>query len=540
MNKRNLNYYVFLVFCLSIVFSSESINAQSDKSNTNENKINDYEITIFVEEMPRFPGCEDKNSLKEKEDCAKGKMLEYVYRNLIYPDTARIKGTQGQTVLRFVVKKDGTIDQVRIVRDIGDGCGEAVKKVIESMNQMQERWIPGKNGGKNVNTQYILPVKFELQGNDGKSINNTELPHLKTESNRMIFKVVDQMPRFPGCEDKISDKEKDDCAKSKLLEFIYKNLKYPEEARKNQVEGQVVLQFVITKTGTLENIKIVLEIGGGCGYAAKSVIETMNDMSQKWIPGKQNGQNVDVLYTLPVKFNLEDARNSVSQPPKQLVDYFSQEVHWKECLELDNMIERTMCTFNKISDFVQHQIKYPEEALKNNIEGYCKVRAYFDERGNLNKTEMIKDIGYGCGEEALRIVKNLPTMEPAEKSGKPIEGSLIIPVYFTHRKKDEFKIGRIPGGAMQANNLGISEDKFSVNINPSKEIVKFSLSNCLREDLTVTLTDMQGNLLFQKKYKNSFSMFTQQIDIHEYNVDLLMLSVTQGDKTITKKVIVKK
>jgi hypothetical protein len=93
---------------------------------------------------------------------------------------------------------------------------------------------------------------------------------------------------------------------------------------------------------------------------------------------------------------------------------------------------------------------------------------------------------------------------------------------------------------MQANNLGISEDKFSVHINPSKEIVKFSLSNCLKEDLTVTLSDIQGKMLFQKKYKNSFSIFTQQIDIREYNVDLLMLSVTQGDKTITKKVVVSK
>ena len=54
----------------------------------------------------------------------------------------------------------------------------------------------------------------------------------------------------------------------------------------------------------IENIKIVDEIGGGCGEAAKTAIKTMNDMSQKWVSGKQNGQNVDVLYTLPVKFKL--------------------------------------------------------------------------------------------------------------------------------------------------------------------------------------------------------------------------------------------
>ena len=163
MKKRNLYNCVFLILCLSIVFSSESINAQSDKPNTNENKINGYEITKVVEEMPRFPGCEDKKSLKEKEDCSKTKFLEYIFTNLKYPPKARSRRTQGQTVLQFVVKEDGTIDNITIIRDIGDGCGEAVKKVIESMNKMQERWIPGKNVGKNVNALYTIPVKFKLQ-----------------------------------------------------------------------------------------------------------------------------------------------------------------------------------------------------------------------------------------------------------------------------------------------------------------------------------------------------------------------------------------
>lgn len=121
-----------------------------------------------------------------------------------------------------------------------------------------------------------------------------------------IFKVVEQMPRFPGCEDMAgTDAEKETCAKQKMLEYIYKNLKYPAIARENGVEGQVVLQFVVDKDGSITETKIVRDIGAGCGAAAETVVLGMNNMGKKWTPGKQRGRPVKVLYTLPVKFKLE-------------------------------------------------------------------------------------------------------------------------------------------------------------------------------------------------------------------------------------------
>lgn len=114
------------------------------------------------------------------------------------------------------------------------------------------------------------------------------------------------MPRFPGCEDmKGSDAEKEECAKKKLLEFIYGNLKYPAIARENGVEGNVVIQFVVDKDGSVKDINIVRDIGAGCGTAAQTAVESMNNMGKKWTPGKQLGRPVKVLYTLPIKFKLE-------------------------------------------------------------------------------------------------------------------------------------------------------------------------------------------------------------------------------------------
>lgn len=121
-----------------------------------------------------------------------------------------------------------------------------------------------------------------------------------------VFMIVEQSPRFPGCEDMSGSKEeKEACAQKKMLEYIYGNLKYPAIARENGIEGQVVIQFVVAKDGSIEDIQLVRDLEGGCGEAAVKIVRGMNNLPQKWTPGKQRGRPVKVKYTLPVKFKLE-------------------------------------------------------------------------------------------------------------------------------------------------------------------------------------------------------------------------------------------
>jgi protein TonB len=121
-----------------------------------------------------------------------------------------------------------------------------------------------------------------------------------------IFKVVEQMPRFPGCEDAGgSNDEKYQCAQTKLLEYIYKNVKYPAIARENGIQGRVVVQFVVEKDGKITDANVVRDIGAGCGEEALRVVNSMNGMNQRWTPGKQRGKPVRVQFTLPVSFKLQ-------------------------------------------------------------------------------------------------------------------------------------------------------------------------------------------------------------------------------------------
>jgi protein TonB len=81
---------------------------------------------------------------------------------------------------------------------------------------------------------------------------------------------------------------------------------YPKQAKEKEVEGLCIIEFVVTEKGSLEKIKLIKDIGQGCGEAALDVVGKMNAMDEKWIPALSRGVATDVMYTLPIKFKLKD------------------------------------------------------------------------------------------------------------------------------------------------------------------------------------------------------------------------------------------
>jgi protein TonB len=131
------------------------------------------------------------------------------------------------------------------------------------------------------------------------------IPKDAPEPDDIPFRVVEEMPRFPGCEDLVGTKEeKKSCADIKLLQFIQRNIKYPAIARENGIQGRCYITFVVEKDGSISNIALLRDIGGKCGEESLRVINLMAN-NVKWAPGKQRGQTVRVQFSLPVHFRLE-------------------------------------------------------------------------------------------------------------------------------------------------------------------------------------------------------------------------------------------
>jgi len=120
-----------------------------------------------------------------------------------------------------------------------------------------------------------------------------------------VFTVVEQMPVYPGGDEA-------------RMQYVASNIKYPEEARKQGVQGTVYITFVIEKDGSVSDVSVLRGIGGGCDEEAVRVISSM----PAWTPGKQRGKPVRVQFNMPIKFNLgseekieKGAANDKTPPP---------------------------------------------------------------------------------------------------------------------------------------------------------------------------------------------------------------------------------
>ncbi|OCX52412.1 hypothetical protein BEL04_13170 [Mucilaginibacter sp. PPCGB 2223] len=111
--------------------------------------------------------------------------------------------------------------------------------------------------------------------------------------NNQVFTAVEIQPEFPGGE-------------AALTRFLQQNLRYPALAKENGVQGKVFLQFVVQKDGDIDNLKVLRDPGSGLGDEALRVLAE----SPKWRPGIQNGRTVNVQYTIPVSFKLNNDDNN--------------------------------------------------------------------------------------------------------------------------------------------------------------------------------------------------------------------------------------
>ena len=253
---------------------------------------------------------------------------------------------------------------------------------------------------------------------------------------------------------------------------------YPLEARNSFTEGIVFTKFTVAADGEINNIRVIKSIGNGLDEEAVRVISRM----PHWQPAIQNGELISTEYSLPITFILEGEKMLPPPPPhapsqeeelflkkalyiingKEMTFFDFEtlvekgELRTKRVLDIKNalnkygekgkngVVEVTINNYKSpeyerfgfpggieaMEKFITANLKYPESAKRAKIEGFVEVLFTVEKSGEIKDIKVKKGIGFGCDEEALRIIAAMPKWNPAHANGNAVDQSVIHKVEF--------------------------------------------------------------------------------------------------------------
>ena len=194
------------------------------------------------------------------------------------PEQQRVEPEKPE-VLPEEVLKSVKVTELQIVED------DKVKKEdeIKTQDELKE-------------TETAFGQKDNEKGTEDRNVTKTLKDEVVVEKKEEkpkevkeeVFRSVEQMPQFPGGE-------------AALMKYLQSHINYPPMAAENNVQGRVVVQFVVDKTGKVGEVKVVRSVDKDLDKEAVRVCKSL----PKFTPGRQNGQAVSVWYTLPVTFKLQ-------------------------------------------------------------------------------------------------------------------------------------------------------------------------------------------------------------------------------------------
>ena len=287
-----------------------------------------------------------------------------------------------------------------------------------------------------------------------------------------VYSIVDSMPKFPGGE-------------KALMNYVYRNTRYPAEAYKKKQEGKVILQFVINKQGLVENAKVARGVSPALDKVALRVVNSF----PAWIPGIQNELNVAVSMTLPIAFKyvaIDSTNWDINEKTLVIID----DVKMPETFNIDIL---NLGRFNDVKVFkpfpeqekarlmkeygkqaadgvvliksnkyemyyaladstgckeaaaipqfeggndvllkhIADSIQYPFVPKRLKTEGKVIVRFTVDKTGKINDAKVVKSLDYFLDKEAIRVINTLPNWIPGTQCNQKVNIVVTMPVNFT-------------------------------------------------------------------------------------------------------------
>ena len=250
---------------------------------------NHAQIENDIEEVfPIFPICKLIPDNKQNQ-CFDESMFEHIEKNFKYPQTAWDLDLESLVRIRFDINEEGKVENI-IANAAVVGISFIEKEALRAAESMFEvaaanivrslpEMTPAKKGGKPIKKTFQVAVEYKIP-------------------TQLDYDEIDKAPSFPGCEDVEIEKSKE-CFENYISDHINKNLRYPKRALKNNIEGDVFIQFEITRDGYFINFSTI----GPNKILEDEAYRIMAKLPQVK-PGEYLEKKVSVLYGLPISFRL--------------------------------------------------------------------------------------------------------------------------------------------------------------------------------------------------------------------------------------------
>ena len=453
--------------CMTVKFTNVSKDVDvKPVPEDDEDKV--YQV---CEKAPEFPGGMDA-------------MMKYLYENIKYPAEAEAAGKDGRAIVQFIVKKDGSIGNVEIIRSSGDNSldTEAIR-VIASM----PKWNPGTQGGKPVNVKFALPVVFKVQKSakklsgtlniddkgsvsvpnahnmaivingrfyDGDNLKDIQLKSEDIESITVVS--IDQLTgkdhekckalgkkgviyidmkkyRFNTLGDNeevfmVCEQQPEFPGGAReMMKWLSSNIKYPKAARDINVQGKIYVTFIVKADGAITGVR-----------AVNSEYSSNNAKVQDAMNLESHLQHCQAAVNL--------LENDMKGLEKDIADWERESKVLQENGASADILERRREELEKARAELERSKKRVSQA-KNELEdaqqmlmaatnelGDVVVNAYKNSNSEsitgkelleLNKTAIV-----ALADEAVRVVRAMPKWNPGMQGGKPVNVQHTLPIMF--------------------------------------------------------------------------------------------------------------
>ena len=409
----------------------------------------DERVFMVCEKAPEFPGGTEA-------------MMRFLAANIKYPADAAAAGASGNVYVKFVVKADGSVSNVELMRSSGTASLDA--EAIRVVGAMP-KWNPGMQGGEPVNVSFVVPVAFRaeateeaapepqvisldsgavhiertanalivvngviyegemntLEVNDIESITVVKCENLTGDflercrslgkdgaifisTKREVAAVVEQPANYneEAVYQVVEVQPQFPGGETALYTFLANNMRYPGEAQSAGIQGKIFVQFVVTSDGSITNTSIV-----------------HGDYSSNGISLSQRERQINAYES-----SVENARNLLAQA----------ESRYNRLAE-DGASEAVLARRREEIANLRAALASAEENLREAgaVLSEVRVTAYGSNGNEMSEEDMrrMEDAGIlALNEEALRVINAMPKWQPGTQGGRKVNVRLTLPVMF--------------------------------------------------------------------------------------------------------------